>query len=100
MPICTIFNASIPGNWISNRIVKRLELKQRHDKPIAGVTFEGKHFKSNGDFVEIVCFGSERGARNCRHRMFIVNDAPFDMLLGADKSPRNASRRVRENREI
>jgi hypothetical protein len=84
MPVMATFDPGIKGSWISSRIVKRLNFEhqqgssQKNVPPVGGDTFPRTRI-----YVDLTC-GGRREGRQCRHRFFVVNHYPFDLLLGSE----------------
>jgi hypothetical protein len=71
------------GNWISQRIVKRLGLQPCPDELVRGADFDGKYFKSTGRYVDVACYRDNSNDTRC-HRFYVVEHVLFDVLFGSD----------------
>ncbi|KAF2657478.1 hypothetical protein K491DRAFT_677293 [Lophiostoma macrostomum CBS 122681] len=80
---CVIFPRRVQDNFISLPIVKRLGLKIQSDTAVASsILWDSKCFSSNGEFVDL-SLSMPGSTRSIARRFHVVEDCPFDMILGA-----------------
>jgi hypothetical protein len=85
LPVIATADPKIEGNWMSSRIVRRLDLEYQRDEILQDVpTFDGQCFKQTRKFVLLTCRIPSRNPP-CLHRFYIVEHLPYDVLLGSDK---------------
>jgi len=83
--VCARICPAVGNNWISGRIVRRLSLKSHPIRSFKEADCDGKHFTSSGQVVDLVC-SQESSKKDCRHRFYVVEHVPFDVLFGRELS--------------
>ncbi|KAF2265044.1 hypothetical protein CC78DRAFT_579726 [Lojkania enalia] len=79
---CVIFPRRVQDNFISLKIVNRLGLGTHFDTAaVSSITWDSKRLSSTGDFVDL-SFPMLGSAESVARRFHVVEDCPFDMLLG------------------
>lgn len=79
---CVVFPRRVQDSFISIRIVNRLGLGTHSDTAaVSSVTWGSKRLSSTGDFVDL-SLPMPGGAKSIARRFHVVEDCPFDMLLG------------------
>ncbi|KAJ9133604.1 hypothetical protein NKR19_g9007 [Coniochaeta hoffmannii] len=85
--VLATIDPSSEGNWIAARIVTRLELEYEHDKEREKVPpFDGEALDPTRRYVDLACHGSGTTPtrRRCKHRFYVVNHLPPDILFGSE----------------
>ena len=77
-----ICRPDIRDNWISLRVVNRLQIESQSYQPVRKAVFDGEVITSTGRFVEVACSG-ERECDGLRYRFYIAKHPNFDVLLGS-----------------
>jgi hypothetical protein len=79
---CVIAPRRVQDNFISVRIVNRLGLETHFNTAaVSSITWGSKRFSSTGNFVDL-SLPTPGSAKSTARRFYIVEDCPFDMLLG------------------
>jgi hypothetical protein len=79
---CVIAPRRVQDNFISVKTVNRLGLETNSNTvAVRSITWGSKHFSSTGNFVDL-SFPTPGSAKSIARRFYIVEDCPFDMLLG------------------
>jgi hypothetical protein len=80
--VCAIFPRRVQDNFISLKIVNRLGLGTHFDTAaVSSITWDSKRLSSTGDIVNL-SFPMPGSAKRIARRLYVVEDCPFDMLLG------------------
>jgi len=81
--VYAICSADITDNWISLRVVNRLNLKSHRHGSVKEAVFERQSLTSTGKYVELAC--SEKQSRESVHcRFYIAKHPDFDILFGSE----------------
>jgi hypothetical protein len=78
--------SQVQENWISSRIVSRLELKPYDEGTEKSAVFDGTPLRSAGEVVGLHCSSGGSGKRR-HHKFHVIRSSSydkFDLLLGAD----------------
>jgi hypothetical protein len=79
---CVISPRSVQDSFISRKIVKRLALQTNFaNVASSSITWNSKRLSSTGHFVHL-SFSMPGSAKCIARRFHVVEDCPFDMLLG------------------
>jgi hypothetical protein len=79
---CVIFPRRVKDNFISIKIVNRLGFGTHFDSAaVSSIVWGSNCLSSFGDFVDL-SFLLPGNAKSIARRFYIVEDCPFDMLLG------------------
>jgi hypothetical protein len=79
---CVVFPRRVEDNFISLKVVNRLGLRTHFDSTaVSSITWGSSCLSSSGDFVDL-SFPMPGNAKSIARRFYIVEDCPFDMLLG------------------
>lgn len=81
-----MLRSEVQDNWISPRIVRRLDLKTYAHSLEKNADLDGTPLMSAGKFVSLAC-SPDRSSKPAQHRFYVVPRGPcdvFDVLLGAD----------------
>lgn len=79
---CVIYPRSVQGGFISRKIVNRLGLGLHFDTTaVTSLTWDTKRLSSTGDFVYL-SFGMPGSVKKIAQRFHVLEDCPFDVLLG------------------
>ncbi|KAI4911385.1 uncharacterized protein J4E92_010198 [Alternaria infectoria] len=80
--ICVISPRQVQDNFISSKVVDRLELTTRSDNAmVKSIVWDSKRFVSTGGFVDL-SFPVPGSDACVARRLYVLDDPPFDTLLG------------------
>jgi len=81
--VLATYRLDMKDNWISLRVVNRLNLTSRQYAPVKEAVFDGKPLTSTGQFVEFTCC-EKQSRKGIRCRFYIAKHPDFDILFGTD----------------
>ena len=81
--VYAICSADITDNWISLRVVTRLNLKSHRHGSVKEAVFERQSLTSTGKYVELAC-SEKQSQESFRYRFYIAKHPDFDMLFGSE----------------
>ncbi|PVH93652.1 hypothetical protein DM02DRAFT_732978 [Periconia macrospinosa] len=81
---CVITTRRIGDNFISRGLVSRLGFRPHYDRAaVSTIKWGSKRLSSTGYFVDLSLIMPD-GAKSSARRFYVVNDPPFDMLIGTN----------------
>ena len=82
--ICVVLPRMVTDSFIAHEIVQRLELRPRKDLSLAKPLLWGStELISTGESVEL-SYTSSGSIHNSAHRFHVVENCPFDLLIGQE----------------
>jgi len=80
--ICVMFPQKLRNNFVSRDVIDRLGFAARLDTAaVSSLIWDSKRYTSTGQFVEL-SFPLPNGEEGVGQRFLVLDNPPFDMLLG------------------